>query len=62
MLLYCPFRVETRAPRSWSWTLKITVTLASLFAACLCLRWPDADALAHRLSGKARASARSVFG
>jgi hypothetical protein len=53
MLLYCPFRIEPRAPQSWSWILKITVAVASLFAACLCLRWPDADALAERLAGRA---------
>jgi hypothetical protein len=52
MLLYCPFRVEPRPPRTWSWTLKITITVASLCAACLCLRWPDGDALAQRLRGK----------
>jgi beta-lactamase regulating signal transducer with metallopeptidase domain len=52
MLLYCPFRVEPQAPRSWSWTLRITVTLASLFAACLCLRWPDPDAMARGFGGK----------
>ena len=48
MLLYCPFRVEARAPRSWSWTLRITLIVASIVAACLCIRWPDAGALEHR--------------
>ena len=47
--LYCPFRFEARAPRSWSWTLRITLVVATLIAACLCIRWPDASALEHRL-------------
>ena len=45
MLLYCPFRFEATAPRSWSWTLRITLALTSIVAACLCVRWPDARAL-----------------
>jgi beta-lactamase regulating signal transducer with metallopeptidase domain len=45
MLLYCPFRVEAHAPRSWSWTLRVTVLAVSILAACLCIRWPDARAL-----------------
>jgi len=48
MLLHCPFRVEARAPRSWSWTLRVTVIGASIVAACLCIRWPDARALENR--------------
>ena len=48
MLLYCPFRVEARAPQSWSWTLRITLVMATLVAACLCIRRPDASALEHR--------------
>jgi len=48
MLLHCPFRVEPRAPRSWSWTLRVTVIGASVVAACLCIRWPDARALENR--------------
>ena len=48
MLLYCPFRVETRAPQSWSWALRITLVAATVVAACLCIRWPDAAALEHR--------------
>jgi hypothetical protein len=47
MLLYCPFRVESRAPRSWSWILRITLVAATIVAACLCIRWPDASALEH---------------
>jgi BlaR1 peptidase M56 len=48
MLLYCPFRVETRAPKSWSWTLRIGLVAATFVAACLCIRWPNAAAHAHR--------------
>jgi beta-lactamase regulating signal transducer with metallopeptidase domain len=49
MLLYCPFRFEARAPRSWSWALRIMLVMTSLITACLCIRWPDASALEHRL-------------
>jgi BlaR1 peptidase M56 len=57
MLLYCPFRFEPYAPRSWSWTLRITLVLATLITACLCIRWPSASALEHRLKhGTANAS------
>ncbi len=48
MLLHCPFRVEARAPRYWSWTSRATVIAASIIAACLCVRWPDAHALENR--------------
>jgi beta-lactamase regulating signal transducer with metallopeptidase domain len=48
MLLYCPFRVEARAPQSWSWLLRISLVVATLVAACLCIRRPDAHALEHR--------------
>jgi len=47
MLLYCPFRVEPHAPRSWSWALRITLVLATFVAACLCIRWPHAAAREH---------------
>jgi beta-lactamase regulating signal transducer with metallopeptidase domain len=49
MLLYCPFRFEATAPRSWSWTLRIMLGLTSIVAACLCVRWPDAGAIEHRV-------------
>jgi beta-lactamase regulating signal transducer with metallopeptidase domain len=49
MLLYCPFRVEERAPPRWSWTLRVGVLAASIAAACLCIRWPDARALENRM-------------
>ena len=48
MLLYCPFRVEQRPPRRWSWSLKLVVVVASLASACLCIRWPHAAALEQR--------------
>jgi beta-lactamase regulating signal transducer with metallopeptidase domain len=48
MLLYCPFRVEARAPRSWSWMLRISLIAATLVAACLCIRRPDASAREQR--------------
>jgi len=51
MLLHCPFPVEARAPRSWSWTSRVTVIGASIVAACLCIRWPDARALENRHKG-----------
>jgi hypothetical protein len=53
MLLYCPYPVETRAPRHWSWGLKLAVIGVSVLAACLCIRWPDADRIMRRLSGEA---------
>jgi hypothetical protein len=43
--LHCPFRFEAHAPRSWSWTLRLAVIGASVVAACLCVRWPNANAL-----------------
>jgi beta-lactamase regulating signal transducer with metallopeptidase domain len=49
MLLYCPFRVEARAPRSWSWIWRLTVVAAAIVAACLCIRWPYA--LEHQQNG-----------
>jgi beta-lactamase regulating signal transducer with metallopeptidase domain len=48
MLLHCPFRVEARAPQSWSWGLRVIVLAASVLAACLCIRWPDPRALEDR--------------
>ena len=56
MLLHCPFRVEPRAPRSWSWTMRVALVVASITAACLCIRWPNAATLAHRLKHGAPAS------
>jgi beta-lactamase regulating signal transducer with metallopeptidase domain len=48
MLLYCPFRVEARAPESWSWALRVSLVVATLVAACLCIRRPDASAHEHQ--------------
>lgn len=58
MLLYCPFRFETTAPRSWSWALRIALALASIAAACLCVRWPDARAIEQRVKYGAARSLR----
>ena len=60
MLLYCPFRVEQRPPRRWSWSLRLVVAVASLASACLCIRWPHAAALEQRPSALAL-SARAPF-
>ncbi len=49
MLLYCPFRVEPRVRASCAWALRTTVAVASIMAACLCLRWPHAQAIEARL-------------
>jgi beta-lactamase regulating signal transducer with metallopeptidase domain len=51
MLLHCPHRIETRAPRLWSWGLRIAVIGLSLFAASVCIRWPDAEAIEPGPSG-----------
>jgi beta-lactamase regulating signal transducer with metallopeptidase domain len=53
MLLHCPHRIETRAPRLWSWSLRVIVMPLLLFAACVCIRWPDAEAIEPRSSGLA---------
>ena len=42
------FGWETRgSARSWSWALRITLSAATVVAACLCIRWPSAAALEH---------------
>jgi beta-lactamase regulating signal transducer with metallopeptidase domain len=57
MLLHCPFRFEATAPRTWSWILRIMLTLGSIVAACLCIRWPDVGAIENRLKhGSVQAS------
>ena len=59
MLLHCPFRFEATAPRTWSWSLRIILALASIVAACLCIRWPDAGAIENRLKhGSVQSSSR----
>jgi len=50
MLLHCPHRIESRAPKLWSWGLRIAVMSLSIFAACVCIRWPDAEAIEARPS------------
>lgn len=40
MLLHCPYPVEVRTPRLWSWTSRVGVVVASILAACLVIRWP----------------------
>jgi hypothetical protein len=49
MLLHCPFPVDIRASRLWSWCGRLTVITAALAAAGLCIRWPyTAGALEFR--------------
>jgi beta-lactamase regulating signal transducer with metallopeptidase domain len=43
MLLHCPFPVESRTPRVWSWTSRLGVILASIAAACIVIRWPQSS-------------------
>ncbi len=43
MLLQCPYPVESRTPRVWSWTSRLAVVVASIAAACLVIRWPQAS-------------------
>ena len=45
MLLHCPFPIEARTPRLWSWSLKLAIVGASVFTACLIIRWPNAGAV-----------------
>ena len=40
MLLNCPYPVEARTPRVWSWTSRFAVVSTSILAACLVIRWP----------------------
>jgi hypothetical protein len=58
MLLHCPFSVEARIPRFWSWTSKLTVIGASLMAACLFVRWPNVVAIEQQPGLTAAASSR----
>ncbi|MGO9462898.1 MAG: M56 family metallopeptidase [Isosphaeraceae bacterium] len=53
MLLHCPHRIETRAPRLWSWGLRLTVIALWLVAASVCIRWPVADAIELRSAVRA---------
>jgi len=45
MLLYCPFLVEQRPPRRWSWSLRTILFIACVASACVSFRWPHADAV-----------------
>ena len=45
MLLHCPFPIESRTPRFWSWALNLAVVGASVLAACLVIRWPNVEAV-----------------
>jgi beta-lactamase regulating signal transducer with metallopeptidase domain len=44
MLLHCPFRVEMRLRRTWSWASRFAVIAVSILSACLLFRWPDSEA------------------
>jgi beta-lactamase regulating signal transducer with metallopeptidase domain len=61
MLLYCPFHVEQRPPRRWSWSLRLVVAIASLASACLCVRWPHAAAIEQGPSAAALSGPRNRF-
>jgi hypothetical protein len=43
MLLHCPFPIETRTPRLWSWTWNLAVLATLVLATCLVIRWPDLE-------------------
>ncbi len=45
MLLHCPFRVEPRVSRAWTWALRLSVITASIAAASVSIRWPGAAAI-----------------
>ena len=45
MLLHCPFMVEQRPPRRWSWSLRLVLIVACLASTCVCIRWPHARAM-----------------
>jgi beta-lactamase regulating signal transducer with metallopeptidase domain len=60
MLLHCPHRIETRAPRLWSWGLRIAAIVLSLVAASVYIRWPDAEAI-EAWSGNRASASRQAF-
>jgi beta-lactamase regulating signal transducer with metallopeptidase domain len=43
MLLHCPYPVESRTPRVWSWASRLAVVVASIAATCVVVRWPQAS-------------------
>jgi beta-lactamase regulating signal transducer with metallopeptidase domain len=45
MLLHCPFLVEPRPPWRWSWSLRLILVISCLTSACVCIRWPHAQAV-----------------
>jgi beta-lactamase regulating signal transducer with metallopeptidase domain len=62
MLLNCPFRVDARAARWWSWTGRLTVIAAALLAACLCIRRPyDGAGALERFQSAGLATADESF-
>ncbi len=44
MLLHCPFPIEARSPRLWSWISRLSIVAASVLAASLVIRWPNVGA------------------
>jgi beta-lactamase regulating signal transducer with metallopeptidase domain len=48
MLLHCPFPIETRAPRLWSWISRIAVVGVLVGAGCLVIRWPRVESATSR--------------
>ena len=42
MLLHCPFRVEPRVSRTWSWGVRLSVIAVSIAAASVTMHWPGA--------------------
>jgi beta-lactamase regulating signal transducer with metallopeptidase domain len=59
MLLHCPFPIEARAPRVWSWSWRLIIIGASVATAGLFVRWPNAAAVEPRRGLGARAASQS---
>ena len=51
MLLHCPHRIESHAPRLWSWGLRAGVLSLSVAAACVYIRVPEAESASTSTSG-----------
>jgi hypothetical protein len=60
MLLHCPFPVERNLPRLWSWSLRCMLLAALLASACVCIRWPHAQAIETARPGPVK-GAREPF-